>query len=126
MPDPGGDIHMRDCEEKVLDLIESLKKEKSAIILVEGQKDLMALRKLGIDHTVEKISGKRILDDLSFLEGKNVIVPTDFDRNGCQLFKRMKNELEVMGFNPNVYYWRQLKSATKGIKGIEELSQFCK
>ncbi|MBU7027705.1 MAG: toprim domain-containing protein [Theionarchaea archaeon] len=112
-------------KENVLTLIESLKKEESVIILVEGQRDVVALRKLGINHDIKKISGKRVFDDLSFLKGKNVIILTDFDRNGRALFKRIRNELEVMGFSPNVYYWQQLKNATKGqIKGIEELSQF--
>ena len=113
-------------KEKVLELIESLKREESALILVEGQRDVAALRILGIDHDIEKISGRRIFDDLSFLEGKNVIILTDFDRTGCRLFKRIRNELEVMGFNPNVYYWQQLKDITRGeIKEIEELVQFC-
>lgn len=112
---------------KILNLIESLKKEESAIILVEGQRDLLALRKLGIKHDIKKISGKRIFDDLSFLKGKNVIILTDFDRTGCTLFKKVRNELEVLGFNPNVYYWQQLRKSAKGaIKGIEELVQFCR
>jgi 5S rRNA maturation endonuclease (ribonuclease M5) len=108
----------------VLQVIESLKKEESAIILVEGQRDLVALRKLGIDHEIVKISGRRIFDDLSFCKGKNVIILTDFDRTGRILFKKMRTELEVMGFNPNIYYWKKLKTITKGaMKGIEELAQ---
>lgn len=112
-------------KEKVLSWIESLKREESAIILVEGQRDLAALRKLGVTHTIKKVSGRRMVDDLSFFKGKNVIILTDFDRTGRHLFRKLRKELEVMGFNPNVYYWQQLKTITKGqIKGIEELSQF--
>ena len=114
------------CREKVLNLIESLKNEESAIILVEGQRDCAALRKLGIEQQIEKISGKRIFDDLSFLEGKSVIILTDFDRTGRALFKKIRHELEVMGFNPNIYYWQQLNYITRGeIREIEELAQFC-
>jgi 5S rRNA maturation endonuclease (ribonuclease M5) len=112
-------------EDKVLHLIESLKNEPEAVILVEGRRDYLALRMLGIEHTIEKISGKRILDDLSFLEGKNVILLTDFDRTGCTLFKKLRTELEVMGFKPNLYYWQQLQEAVGGeITQIEELSRF--
>jgi 5S rRNA maturation endonuclease (ribonuclease M5) len=111
--------------EKVLELIDSLKREESAIILVEGQRDLAALRKLGVEHAVKKVSGRRIFDDISCFKGKNVIILTDFDRTGCKLFKRLKNELEVMGYNPNTYYWQRLKDATNGgTTEIEELSQF--
>ncbi|MBU6997070.1 MAG: toprim domain-containing protein [Theionarchaea archaeon] len=111
--------------ERVLHLIESLKNEPEAVILVEGHRDYLALRKLGIEHTIEKISGKRILDDLSFLEGKNVILLTDFDSAGRRLFKTLRTELEVMGFKPNLYYWQQLQEALRGeITQIEELSRF--
>ncbi|MBU7023806.1 MAG: hypothetical protein HXS40_06530 [Theionarchaea archaeon] len=112
-------------KDKVLHLIESLRSEPEAVILVEGQRDYRALRTLGIEHTIKKISGKRILDDLSFLEGKNVILLTDFDRTGCTLFKKLRTELEVMGFKPNLYYWQQLQEALRGeITQIEELSKF--
>ncbi len=111
--------------EKVINVIESLKKEESAIILVEGERDCRALRKLGVEHTIEKISGKRIFDGFPLPYGENVIILTDFDRTGRILLKKLRNELEVMGFNPNTYYWQQLDTILKGkIKGIEELSQF--
>jgi 5S rRNA maturation endonuclease (ribonuclease M5) len=114
-----------DTRDKVLNLIESLKNEESAIILVEGQNDLAALRKLGIEHTIKKMSGKRIFDNLSSLKGKNIIILTDFDRAGCNLFKKIRNELEVMGFSPNIHYWQQMKLLLKGkITEIEELSTF--
>ncbi len=112
-------------EESVLNLIESLREEESCILVVEGQKDLVTLRKLGIEHTIEKIGGKRIFDDLSVFDGKNVIILTDFDKTGCKLLKRIRDELEVMGFNPNTYYWEKLKNLTRGeIRQIEELERF--
>lgn len=112
-------------KDRVLHLIESMKSEPEPVILVEGHRDYLALRTLGIEHTIKKISGKRILDDLSFLEGKNVIILTDFDRTGCRLFKRLRIELEVMGFKPNLYYWQQLQEVLGGeITQIEELSRF--
>lgn len=111
--------------EKVLTVIASLKKEENAIILVEGQRDYAALRKLGIDHSIKKVSGRRIFDDLSWLQGKNVIILTDFDRTGRTLFKKIRKELEIMGYNPNIYYWQQLKMLVAGkITQIEELTQF--
>ncbi|MGC1122274.1 MAG: hypothetical protein WBA22_14380 [Candidatus Methanofastidiosia archaeon] len=112
-------------KDRVLEVIESLKRESEAVILVEGKRDCAALRTLGVEHTIEKISGKRIFDDLSFLEGKNVIILTDFDRTGCRLFKNLRAELEVMGYKPNLYYWQQLREVLGGeITQIEELSKF--
>lgn len=115
-----------ETREKVLMLIESLKKEQSAVILVEGIRDCQALRTLGIECTIEKVSGKRLFDFLvpKRFRGRNIIILTDFDRRGCELFKRIKNELETLGLNPNCYYWQQLKALLRGeMKGIEELKQ---
>ena len=115
-----------ETREKVLALIESLKKEQSAVILVEGIRDCRVLRTFGIECTIEKVSGKRLFDFLvpERFQGKNVIILTDFDRRGCELFKRIRNELEALGLNPDCYYWQQLKTLLKGeIKGIEELKQ---
>jgi 5S rRNA maturation endonuclease (ribonuclease M5) len=112
-------------QEKVLTVIESLKKEENAIILVEGTRDIIALQKLGICHPIKKVSGKKILDDISFLKGKNIIILTDFDRTGRKLFKKLRIELEVMGFKPNLYYWQTLnRLITHKMTQIEELSQF--
>ena len=116
-------------KEMVLTLIESLKKEESAVILVEGTRDYEALRSLGIGCTIEKVSGKRLFDLLvpERFQGEPIIILTDFDRRGCELFKKIKDELEVLGLNPNCYYWQKLKDVLKGeIKSIEELKQFSK
>ena len=116
---------MHPLREKVLNLIESLKKEESAVILVEGLRDCAALRTLGVLHAIQRVSGTRVFDDISQFEGKNVIILTDFDRTGQKLYNALKHELEVMGFKPNTYYWQTFKRITKGeIKGIEELVQF--
>ncbi|MBU7038583.1 MAG: hypothetical protein HXS52_11685 [Theionarchaea archaeon] len=112
-------------KDRVLALIESLKRESEAVILVEGERDCQALRKLGVEHPVEKTSGRRIFDNLSFLKGKNVILLLDFDRTGCRLFRILRTELEVMGYKPNLFYWQQLREVLRGeITQIEELSRF--
>ncbi len=114
-------------KEMVKNLIDSLKKEVNAVILVEGMRDYQALRRLGVTCPIEKVGGKRIFDLLvpERFQGKNIIILTDFDRRGCELFKRIKTELEVLGLNPNYYYWQQLKTLLKGnMTSIEELSHF--
>lgn len=111
--------------EWVWELIEALKKEPDALILVEGQHDMETLQYLGITHEIMTVGGKRMFDDLSPFEGKNVIILTDFDLAGQVLFKRLRMELEIMGYHPNSYYWNQLKKSTKGfIKAIEELDTY--
>lgn len=113
--------------EMVENLIESLKKEHNAVILVEGMRDYQALKRLGVTCPMEKVSGKRIFDFLvpERFQGKNIIILTDFDRRGHELFEKIKTELEVLGLDPNCYYWQQLKTLLKGnMTSIEELSHF--
>ncbi|MBU7044535.1 MAG: hypothetical protein HXS47_13165 [Theionarchaea archaeon] len=111
--------------EQVENLIETLKEEESALILVEGHHDIEALHNLGITHEMMTVSGKRLFDDFSLFEGKNIIILTDFDRTGRILFQKLREELEVMGYAPNIYYWVNLKKLTKGyIKAIEELDTY--
>lgn len=109
----------------VWQLIEALKNEPDVLILVEGQHDVEALHRLGITHEIKTVGGKRVFDDYSIFEGKNIIILTDFDHAGRVLFNRLRVELEVMGYHPNVYYWTTLRESTRGfIKAIEELDTY--
>ena len=111
--------------EMVWQLIEALKNEPDVLILVEGQHDVEALHRLGITHEIKTVGGKRVFDDYSIFEGKNIIILTDFDHAGRVLFNRLRVELEVMGYHPNVYYWTTLRESIRGfIKAIEELDTY--
>lgn len=60
-----------------------------------------------------------------FLRVRILLFLTDFDRTGRILFQKLREELEVMGYAPNIYYWVNLKKLTKGyIKAIEELDSY--
>jgi len=65
------------------------------VIIVEGRKDKVALRRLGLTGPILcfKSSRKSLVDFLSDIDAKKAIVLTDFDREGRDLSVRIAKEL---------------------------------
>jgi 5S rRNA maturation endonuclease (ribonuclease M5) len=119
--------------EEILDEIdEILEQLKQAAVngmplLVEGDKDIRGLRKLGIDGNFQKISGRgTLLSLLERLSGfKEVIVLTDFNKTGEKLANFCAKHLKRIGVNPNTEFWEKLrKLVRKDVKDIEGLARF--
>ena len=123
---------MKEREEKILKVLEALaeKAVKGTPIVVEGKKDVDALRALGVDGTMltVKTGGKSFLDAVSEIERidvPEVILFLDFDRRGKQGTKRLKRSLERAKINPNVKFWRALLALVgKEIQCIESLTAY--
>jgi 5S rRNA maturation endonuclease (ribonuclease M5) len=119
-------------EEKILQILEKLAEEsaKGTLIVVEGKKDVEALRASGVTGAVVtvKTGGKSFLDAVSEIEKlyvSEVILLLDFDRRGKEGTKHLKRSLERAKIKPNVKFWRNL-SATVGkeIQCIESLTAY--
>ena len=123
---------LKDEEEKILQVLEALAEEsaKGTPIVVEGKKDVEALRVLGVAGTVltVKTGGKSFLDVLSEIEQlgvPEVILLLDFDRRGKEGTKRLKQSLEQAKIKHNVKFWRALSAlAGKEIQCIESLTAY--
>ncbi|GEM_PF-1079343 len=76
---------MRDDRELFLGVIEEL---RGKTVVVEGKKDLVAMRGLGFE--VIPINRRHLADIIPFLEGKEVVILTDFDREGRRLYIKLK------------------------------------
>lgn len=76
---------MKDDIERFLGIIEEL---KGKAVVVEGKKDLIALRGLGFE--VIPINRRHLIDIIPFLEGKEVVILTDFDPEGRRIYARLK------------------------------------
>jgi 5S rRNA maturation endonuclease (ribonuclease M5) len=119
-------------EEKIIQVLEALAEEsaKGTPIIVEGKKDVEALRASGVTGTLltVKTGGKSFLDAASEIENMRppeVILLLDFDRRGKQGTKRLKQSLERAKIKPNIKFWRQLATLTgKEIKCIESLTAY--
>jgi 2,5-diamino-6-(ribosylamino)-4(3H)-pyrimidinone 5'-phosphate reductase len=123
---------LKEKEEKFLKIIDSLSEESEngIPILVEGKKDVRALRKLGIKGLIITIKtrGKTFLDVISKikkLELKKVILLLDFDKRGKEGTRCLQNNLEHNKINYNINYWFDLIALTsKEIQFIESLDVY--
>ncbi len=81
------------------ELIRDLKRaSEEKAVLVEGKRDLEALKRLGIKN-VYVIAGKRLTDLPDLLEGfKEVILLFDLDMHGERINRRVKDILSSQGY----------------------------
>ena len=125
-------MRLKEKEEKILQILEALAEEssKGKLIVVEGKKDVEALRTSGVAGKVltVKTGGKSFLDAVSEIEKmcvSEVILFLDFDRRGKEGTKLIKQSLERAKIKPNVKFWRELSAlAGKEIQCIESLTTY--
>lgn len=86
--------------------------ERGAPIIVEGKKDLAALRKLGFEGRIicVKNSGKALVDLLDEVQSDEVTLFVDFDDNGVSLAKSITQYLEGRGVKVDSIFWRKARS----------------
>jgi len=123
---------LKNRTEKILQLLNKLATEaaKGIPIVVEGQKDVSALRQLNINGNIisSKTSGKSFLDILTEIEQqkvREVILLLDFDRRGAEWTHRLKQHLEKTKIKPNLTFWNQLYGLVgRDVKDIEGLPAY--
>jgi 5S rRNA maturation endonuclease (ribonuclease M5) len=123
---------LKEKEEKILKILEALANEsaKGKPVVVEGKKDVDALRALGVAGTVltVKTGGKSFLDAVCEIEKMGVpevILFLDFDRRGKEGTKRLKQSLERTKIKNNTKLWRALSALVgKEIQCVESLTVY--
>lgn len=112
--------------EKLLDELRECAAEGTPI-LVEGSRDIKALRELDVRGLIFQISSKKTaLNSISDLAiyGK-IIIMTDFDRTGDELAKFCAKHLQSLGPKPILDIRQKLKTLLrKDVKDIEGLAKF--
>ena len=115
---------LEDVEKALSELTEENKKVP---IIVEGNKDVKALRKLGITGEIIRLNiGKSISDfcDMISKKYKNVIILTDWDRKGGYLCFMIKRNLESR-VKCNTKY-REIFAKRSMIRTVEGLPSWIK
>ena len=123
---------LKDKEEKILQILETLAEEskKGKPIIVEGKKDVTAIRALGVTGRVltVKTGGKSFLDAVCEIENMGVpevILFLDFDRRGREGTKHLKQSLERAKVKPNTKIWRTLLTTVgREVQCIESLASY--
>jgi 5S rRNA maturation endonuclease (ribonuclease M5) len=114
----------REKIEKILRRI-SGESNSGTVIIVEGKNDKETLRKLGLTGPILcfKSSGRGLIDFLSQIHAKKVMLLTDFDREGRDLSARMAKELAQLRIRTDDVLRRQLGALIKqDLRTVEGLS----
>ena len=123
---------LKEKEEKILRILNALAEEsaKGTPIVVEGKKDLEALRAYGVEGTVicVKTGGKSFLDivyEIEKMGASEVILLLDFDRRGKEGTKLLKQHLERAKIKPNIKFWHEFSAMLgKEIQCVESLTAY--
>lgn len=115
---------------RLLSILEELQycAEQGMPILVEGKKDEVALRKLGIKGNFIKVSGSPLklyeIAEQAAESSSKIIILTDFDKKGNELAKRLAEDIQALGSHPDLSIRRKIMGITRRyIKDIESLSR---
>jgi len=103
------------------------KGEKGIPIIVEGKKDLSALRRLGIKGKILCIKNSRkvFVDFLDGVQSGEVILFVDFDDSGLTLAKGITRYLEEKGVKVDSTLWRKARSLVrKDVKDVEGVPSY--
>jgi len=107
------------------DLIEA---NRSAPVIVEGEKDATALRKMGIEGEILMVnSGLPIFNFCERVASshKTAIIMTDWDSRGGTLCRRLQENLEANGTKPNLDCRKRIAVLSrKDVKDVEGLPNY--
>lgn len=109
----------------------SFRTEQGTTILIEGKKDEEALKKLGINGNIIKVSGSGLklfeVAERAIESSSEVIILTDFDKQGSILAKKLSNDIQSLGSHPDLNIRKKLMNITRRhIKDIESLPKHLK
>jgi len=108
--------------EKEIEEIISELKSSNKLIIVEGIKDKRALNKLGVNNYIVVLNKKPIfavIEDIAKIT-KDVVILTDFDKKGKELYGKLNSGLQRLGVKVDHYFreWLQRNTKISHIEGL--------
>ena len=124
--------HLRERHEKLLETLERLARDSSfgLPIVVEGKKDVEALRSLGVQGRIltAKTGGKsrlELISEIERLQPTEVILLLDFDRRGKEWTAVLRQNLEKCKVKVNVSFRNELlRLSGRELKDVESLVSY--
>jgi 2,5-diamino-6-(ribosylamino)-4(3H)-pyrimidinone 5'-phosphate reductase len=116
--------------EAVIELIGDIaaRSRRGVPVIVEGPNDVKTLRKLGVTGPIFCAKSRRLglVDFLDTVATRSeVIVLTDFDKEGRALAWRLRRDLSQMRVKVNIEIWKRLKALARSeMVGIENLGKY--
>ncbi|UCH02578.1 MAG: hypothetical protein JSV20_01970 [Candidatus Bathyarchaeota archaeon] len=94
------------------------KADQGSLLMVEGRKDEVALRKLGITGEIicVKNDSKGVVDFLDEVHecASEIILLLDFDDYGTALLRKITQYLEGKPIRTNSFFWKKIRATTRG------------
>ena len=101
------------------------KSSQGWVVLVEGKRDLRALRMLGYDGGALTVATAAGQGRLKVRGAKKVVILTDMDSEGGRMGSKYQRMLSRTGVEASLGERRRLLDASKGVfRHIENLSRF--
>ncbi|MFZ2470873.1 MAG: toprim domain-containing protein [Methanothrix sp.] len=122
---PKGTYDLEALEELIASLLDA--SCQGAAIIVEGRRDLQALRALGLPGPVIMASCRSALDlaEEAARSFPQIILLTDWDDKGDEMCKTIERHLRSVGSRPDSEIRSRLKKLVKKeIKDVESLSRY--
>lgn len=119
--------------QKKLEMVEDLLTEllecsnNGDVIIVEGKRDIISLRKLGFSGDIEIATHRPLTEVTSKVvdSGKRAIILTDWDRRGDLLASKISEDLRYFDVDVDMYIRERLISMVKKeIKDVESLYSY--
>ena len=120
-----GTYDLEALEELIASLLEA--SYQGAAVIVEGRRDLQALRSLGLPGPVIMASRRRALDlaEDAARSYREIILLTDWDGKGDEMCRTIERHLISVGSKPDKEIRSRLKKLVKKeIKDVESLSRY--
>jgi 2,5-diamino-6-(ribosylamino)-4(3H)-pyrimidinone 5'-phosphate reductase len=106
---------LKEKAEKIEELLERLAAHsaKGIPIVVEGKKDVDALRRLAFNGDIIAAKTRKsflaLATEVEHLDSDEVVLLMDFDRRGKEWTKRLTEYLERTAVKPNAFFWQELQ-----------------
>lgn len=120
--------HLKEKTEKFEEILERLavQSAKGVTIVVEGKKDVDALRRLAFNGSIIAAKTRKsflaLAAEIEHLDSEEVVLLLDFDRRGKEWTTRLTQYLERTTVKPNTYFWSELQNLVgndvKEVEGI--------
>jgi 5S rRNA maturation endonuclease (ribonuclease M5) len=98
-------------------------KKSNKLIIVEGKKDIIALKKFKINNVIEINGSLELFSEKITKNNKEVILLTDLDNEGNKIFKKLNSYFNQQGIKVNNKFRNFLYEKTK-FRQIESLNKF--
>jgi 5S rRNA maturation endonuclease (ribonuclease M5) len=120
-----GTYDLEAFEELIASLLDA--SYQGAVVIVEGRRDMQALRALGLPGPVIMASRRRALDlaEDAARSYRDIILLTDWDGKGDEMCRTIECHLISVGSKPDKEIRSRLKKLVKKeIKDVESLSRY--